>query len=65
MNNLNAIPTDPKLIEAVILACLEKNPIDFQTVDEAEAKRVRAAIKRATTAKAELSVSTNNRSKSM
>lgn len=51
MNNLNAIPTDPKLIEAIILACLEKNPIDFQKVDETEVKRVRAAVKRATTAK--------------
>jgi len=51
MNNLNAILTDPKLIEAVILACLEKNPIDFQKVDETEVKRVRAAVKRATTAK--------------
>jgi hypothetical protein len=51
MNNLNAFPSDPKFIEAVILACLEKNPIDFQKVDEAEIKRVIAAIKRATTAK--------------
>jgi hypothetical protein len=51
MNNLTAIPTDPKLIEAVILACLEKNPVDFQKMNEAEVKRVRAAIKRATTAK--------------
>jgi len=51
MNNLNAIPKDPKLIEAVILACLEKNPIDFQKVDETEVRRVRAAVKRATTAK--------------
>jgi hypothetical protein len=50
MNNPNAIPTDPKLIEAIILACLEKNPLDFQKVTEAEVKRVRSAIKRATTA---------------
>ena len=50
MNNPNAIPTDPKLIEAIILACLEKDPIDFQKVNEAEVKRVRGAIKRATTA---------------
>ena len=26
MNNLNAFPAEPKLIEAVILACLEKKP---------------------------------------
>jgi hypothetical protein len=51
MNSLNAIPADPKLIEAVILACLEKNPIDFHKVVEVEVKRVRSAIKRATTAK--------------
>jgi hypothetical protein len=51
MNNLNTIPADPKLIEAVVLACLEKNPIDFQKVDEDEVERVVAAIKRATTPK--------------
>jgi hypothetical protein len=51
MNNLNTLPADPKLIEAVVLACLEKNPIDFQKVDEDEVKRVVAAIKRATTPK--------------
>jgi hypothetical protein len=51
MNNLSEIPTDPKLIEAVILACLEKNPIDFYGVDDQEAKRVMSAIKRATTSK--------------
>ena len=49
MNNLNAFPAEPKFIEAVILACLEKNPIDFRKVDEAEVKRMIAAIKRATT----------------
>lgn len=48
MNNLNAFPADPKLIEAVILACLERDPIDFRHVAEAEVKRVMAAIKRAT-----------------
>src|SRR5580693_5999077 len=42
------ISADPKLIEAIILACLEKNPVDFRSVDEREAKRVTAAIKRAT-----------------
>lgn len=51
MNNHNAIPADPKLIEAIILACLENAPVDFRSVDDQEAKRVTAAIKRATTAK--------------
>lgn len=45
------IPTDPKLIEAIILACLEKNPVDFRNVDDAEVERVQAVIKRATTPK--------------
>ncbi len=40
-----------QLIEAVILTCLEKNPIDFRNVDEAEVRKIRAAIKRATTEK--------------
>lgn len=43
--------SDPKIIEAVILACLEKNPVDFRGVDEQEVRRVAAAIKRATTFK--------------
>jgi hypothetical protein len=46
------MPADPKLIEAVILACLENNPVDFRTVDDAESKRVQSAIKRATAEKA-------------
>jgi hypothetical protein len=45
------IPEDPKIMEAIILACVEKNPIDFSRVDETEVKRVRAAIKRGTTVK--------------
>ena len=45
------MPADPKLIEAVILACLEKNPVDFRKVDAAEVKKVQTAIKRATTEK--------------
>jgi len=45
------MPSDPKLFEAVILACLEKNPVSFRKVDEAEVKRAHAAIKRATTPK--------------
>ena len=42
------IPADPKLIEAIILTCLEKNPIDFRKVDVGEVQKVQAAIKRAT-----------------
>lgn len=45
------MPADLKLIEAVILACLEKNPIDFRKVDDAEVRKIRIAIKRATTEK--------------
>jgi hypothetical protein len=45
------MPADPKLIEATILACLERNPIDLRKVDGAEVKKVRTAIKRATTEK--------------
>lgn len=45
------MPADPKLMEAIILACLERNPVDFRNVDEQEARRVQAAIKRATTPK--------------
>ena len=41
----------PKVVEAIILACLERNPVDFRTVDEPAVRRVRAAIKPATTAK--------------
>lgn len=42
---------NPKVIEAIILACLEQDPVDFRNVNETEVKRVRAAIKRATVAK--------------
>jgi hypothetical protein len=45
------MPVNPKLIEAIILACLEKNPVDFRSVNEHEAKRVTAAIKRGATSK--------------
>lgn len=45
------MPADLKLIEAVILACLEKNPIDFRKVDDSEVRKIQAAIKRATTEK--------------
>jgi hypothetical protein len=43
--------TDPKIVEAVLLACLEKNPVDFRGIDEQEVRRVAAAIKRATSPK--------------
>jgi len=43
------MPINPTLIEAIILACLEPNPIDFRNVDDREVKRAKAAIKRATT----------------
>jgi len=45
------MPADPKIIEAIILACLEPNPVDFRSVDEVEVKRAKTAIKRATTGK--------------
>ena len=45
------MPADPKLIEAIILACLERNPVDFRKVDDAEVKKVQTAIQRATTEK--------------
>jgi len=45
------VPGDPKLIEAVILACLEGNPVDFRRVDGSEVKRVQNAINRAVTEK--------------
>lgn len=45
------MPSDPKIIEAVILACLERNPIDFRRVEDTEVMRVQRAIKRATTDK--------------
>ena len=45
------IPNDPKLIEAVILACVEPNPLTFRAHDEEDVSRVRAAIKRGLTSK--------------
>lgn len=45
------MPADPKIIEAVILACLESNSVDFRRVDEVEVNRAKAAIKRATAGK--------------
>lgn len=35
-----------EIIEALVLTCMEKNPIDFRSVDEKEVKRALAAIKR-------------------
>ena len=48
------VPADPKIIEAVILACLEPDPADFRRVDEVEVKRAKTAIKRATAEKCAL-----------
>jgi len=45
------IPTDPKLIEAIIVACIEPKPVDFRSVVDDEVNRVRTAIKRGTTEK--------------
>jgi len=45
------MPADPKIIEGIILACLEANPVDFRSVDEVEVKRAKTAIRRATTEK--------------
>jgi hypothetical protein len=45
------IPTYHKLIEAIILACLDPHPLDLRKIDEAEVKRVQTAIKRAATEK--------------
>ena len=44
--NASTTLADDRLVEAIILACLEKNPIEFRDVDEAEVKRVQGAIKR-------------------
>jgi len=44
------IPNDPKLIEAVLLACMEPNPVCFRPSDEEDLRRVKAAIKKGTTA---------------
>jgi hypothetical protein len=44
-------PTDPKIIEAAILACLEKDPINFRSGDEDDVPRVKAAVMRGGAAK--------------
>lgn len=41
------ITIDPKFIEPIILACLEKNTVNLSRVDEGEARRARSAITRA------------------
>jgi hypothetical protein len=43
------MPTDPKLIEAVVLALVESDPLNFERVDEYEVTRATNAIKRAGT----------------
>jgi hypothetical protein len=43
------MPAEPKIIEAIILACLEPNPVNFRCVDEIEVKGAKTAIKRAAT----------------
>ena len=45
------MPNDPKLVEAIILACLERNPVNFRAEHEGDVPRVRAAIKRGVTEK--------------
>ncbi|MBS0470961.1 MAG: hypothetical protein JSR60_07810 [Proteobacteria bacterium] len=45
------MPVDPTILEPILLACLDKKPVDFGRVDEAEVTRARAAIKRAAGAK--------------
>jgi|SRR6185437_5832257 len=43
---------DPQIVEAVLLACLGPKPVSFQNIDEAEVRRVTAAIGRANATKA-------------
>jgi hypothetical protein len=45
------MPNDPKPVEAIILACLERNPVNFGAEHEDDVPRVKAAIKRAVTQK--------------
>ena len=45
------MPADLEIIEPIILTCLEEDPVDFRNVEDQEARRVQAAIKRATTLK--------------
>jgi hypothetical protein len=41
------MPINSNLIEAIVLTCLEADPIDFRNVDEGEVRRALAAIRRA------------------
>src|SRR5437762_286142 len=41
------ITINPKLLEAILLACLEKSPINLSRVDETQVRRARNAIMRA------------------
>jgi hypothetical protein len=45
------MPNDPKLVEAIILACLERNPVNFRAEHEDDVPRVKATIKRGVTEK--------------
>jgi hypothetical protein len=45
------MPNDPKLVEALFLACLERNLINFRAEHEDDVPRVKAAIKRGVTEK--------------
>jgi hypothetical protein len=42
---------DPQIVETVLLACLESKPVSFQNINEAEVRRVTAAIHRASATK--------------
>jgi hypothetical protein len=40
------MPNDSKLIEAIILACIDSEPITFRPSDQDDGQRVKAAVKR-------------------
>lgn len=43
------MPLDPKIVEAIVLACVEPAPIDFKPADEMDVPRVTNAIQRGAT----------------
>jgi hypothetical protein len=43
------MPIDPKIVEAILLACIEPAPVDFRPADEKYVPRVRTAITRGVT----------------
>lgn len=45
------MPNNPKIVEAIMLACLEPNPITFRRSDESDLQKVKAAIRRGTDVK--------------